>query len=420
MTLTGKHGWLRLQCINREPAGEPIGELMTVTRETLKLVSALLLGFLATAAAQTVVPAGRSSAPTPCSCGQSPAFSRAQHLKRGLNLSGWFAQVYDKRGYTKEHFETWVDSDDLALIKSLGFDHVRLSANPQPMFTDHEPNKIPADYLGYLDAAVKMILEHGLNVVIDLHPDSDFKARLTKDDDFVEQFADFWRALAAHYSTWDPDRVFLEILNEPEFDDRYRWLGVQTKLAAAIRDGAPNHTIIAAGARWSNDDELVFQEPLRDLNVIYTFHFYEPFLFTHQGANWSSYHLHWLQGLRYPSNPESAERAAAVEPEEVNRLAVIRYGYEHWDSARIDAEMKQAEDWAERRRVPLVCNEFGVYRKYADPQDRAAWLRDVRTALEKNGIGWTMWDYSGEFGIVTKTGGKTVVDDSVVKALGMK
>ena len=142
------------------------------------------------------------------------------------------------------------------------------------MFNAREPNKIPAEYLGHLDAAVKMILDHGLAVVIDLHPESDFKARLAKDDEFVEQFADFWRALAAHYSTEDADRVFLEILNEPEFTDRYRWLGVQAKLAAAIREGAPAHTIIAAGARWSDDDELVFQEPLHDLE----YHLQLPFL----------------------------------------------------------------------------------------------------------------------------------------------
>src|ERR1039457_4578773 len=179
------------------------------------------------------------------------AFRRAEGLKRGINASEWFAQVYDKRGYTPEHFRAWTTSEDIALIKSMGFDHVRLSVNPQPMFDTREPNKIPADYLGYLDAAVKMILDHGLAVVIDLHPESDFKARLAKDDEFVERFADFWRALAAHYSAsdLDADRVFLEIMNEPEFTDRYRWLGVQMKLAAAIRQGAPAHTIIAAGGR---------------------------------------------------------------------------------------------------------------------------------------------------------------------------
>jgi len=255
--------------------------------------------------------------------------------------------------------------------------------------------------------------------VIDLHPEADFKARLAKDDDFVEQFADFWRALAAHYSTWDKERVFLEILNEPEFTDRYRWLGVQMKLAAAIREGAPAHTIIAAGARWSDEDDLVFQEPLHDPNIIYNFHFYEPHIFTHQGATWSTYYWHWLRGVRYPSSPESAERAAAQAPDEVDRLKVIRYGREHWDAARMESEMKQAAEWARRRGVPLVCNEFGVYREYADPEDRAAWLHDVRTALERNGIGWAMWDYSGSFGVVTKKDGKTVADQVVLRALGM-
>jgi hypothetical protein len=68
----------------------------------------------------------------------------------------------------------------------------------------------------------------------------------------------------------------------------------------------------------------------------------------------------------------------------------------------------------------VVCNEFGVYREYADPVDRAVWLRDVRTALEQNGIGWTVWDYSGAFGVVSKKDGTAVADDAVVLALGLK
>jgi endoglucanase len=350
----------------------------------------------------------------------SPAFGRAQHLRRGINLSEWFAQVYDKRGYTREHFETWTTAEDIALIKSMGFDHVRLSVNPQPMFTMNQPQMLPPEYLGYLDAAVKMILDHGLVVVIDMHPESDFKQRLTKDDTFVEQFADFWRAVAQHYSTWDADRVIFEILNEPEFTDRYRWLGVQAKLAASIREGAPRHTIISAGARWSNDDELLFQEPLRDPNVIYNFHFYEPHIFTHQGATWGEYYWHWLKGLHYPSTPESAEQVALLVPGEVDRLRVIRYGHDHWDAARIETEMKEAAEWARRRGVPLVCNEFGVYRVFSDPADRAAWLRDVRVGFEHSGIGWTMWDYSGSFGVVTKKDGKAMPDEGVLRALGLK
>ena len=124
--------------------------------------------------------------------------------------------------------------------------------------------------------------------------------------------------------------------------------------------------------------------------------------------------------MRFPRRPKSAAQVAALAPDEVDRLQVIRYGHEHWDVARIESEMKQAADWARRSGVPLICNEFGVFREYADPQDRAAWLHDVRSALEQNGIGWTMWDYSGSFGVVTKNDGKAVANDGVMKALGLK
>jgi len=345
--------------------------------------------------------------------------SRIARLRRGINASEWFAQVYDQRGYTKDHFQSWTTSEDIALINSIGFDHVRLSVNPQPMMANHRPDEITADYLGYLDAAIKMILDQGLAVVIDLHPESDFKARLAKDDSFVQEFSDFWRALARHYSSWDAERVFFEILNEPEFPDPYRWYGVQAKLAAAIREGAPQQTIIAAGARWSDDDELVFIEPLRDPNVIYNFHFYDPHIFTHQGATWGTYFWHWVKGLHYPSSPESAAKTAAGVPDAVDRLAVIRYGQDHWDAVRIDAEVTQVAEWSRQRGVPVVCNEFGVYRTYADPHDREAWIHDVRSALERHGMGWAMWDYSGSFGLVSKKDGRIMVDDMTVRALGM-
>ncbi|MFZ0317973.1 MAG: cellulase family glycosylhydrolase [Candidatus Sulfotelmatobacter sp.] len=345
--------------------------------------------------------------------------ARVERLRHGINASEWFAQVYDKRGYTKEHFQSWTTAEDVALMKSMGFDHVRLSVNPQPMMQNHRPDEIPAEYFGYLDAAVKMILDQGMAVVIDVHPESDFKARLAKDDSFVQEFADFWRALARHYSGWDQEWMFFEILNEPEMSDRYRWYGVQAKLATAIREGAPQNTIIAAGARWSDDDELVFLEPLRDANVIYNFHFYDPHIFTHQGATWGVYFWHWVKGLHYPSSPETAAKTAAGVPDAMDRMAVIRYGEDHWGAARIDAEISQVADWGKQRSVPVVCNEFGVFREYADPHDREAWIRDVRTSLDRHGMGWTMWDYSGSFGVVTKKDGHSVPDEVTLRALGL-
>ncbi len=298
---------------------------------------------------------------------QAQNVPNTSHLRHGINASEWFAQVYDPKGYTKEHFQTYITAQDIALIKSMGFDHVRLSVNPQPMFQSGHADQLPPEYLSFLDAAVKMIQDRGLAVILDIQPDSDFKARL-ENDDFIEQFADFWRALARHYSNNDPGMMFFEIINEPEVRDRFRWAGIQIKLAKAIREGAPKHTIIAAGGRWSANDDLLFLEPLSDSNVIYNFHFYDPAVFTHQGATWSVNYWHDVQHLAYPSDRKSAEKAAAAVPDEINRLYVLRYGMEHWDAARIDMEISQVAAWAKRRNVAVICDEFGVYRKDANPR----------------------------------------------------
>lgn len=360
------------------------------------------------------------AAPQQAAAGAGVPQVRLAHLRRGINLSDWFAQAGDPQAYTKQHFETTITAQDLDLIRAMGFDHVRLSVDPRPMFHAKQADQIASEDLTYLDAAIQMILAHDLAVDIDIYADDQFKLRLATDDEFVEQFADFWRALARHYANLDPDRVFFEILNEPEGRDRYRWYGVEAQLATAIREGAPRNTIIATGAHWSDDDDLVFLDPLRDPNVLYAFHFYESHIFTHQGATWSTNYWHYLKGVPYPSNPENTQQAAAEIPDPINRLAVVRYGLDRWNAERIDAEIVQVAGWAKQWGVPVICNEFGVYRKNADPQDRAAWLRDVRTSLEKHGIGWAMWDYNGGFGIVTNENGQPAADEITVRALGLK
>jgi endoglucanase len=52
--------------------------------------------------------------------------------------------------------------------------------------------------------------------------------------------------------------------------------------------------------------------------------------------------------------------------------------------------------------------------------DRVMWLHDMRLALEKHGIGWTMWDYAGGFAAVNKTNGQAQEDPELLKALGLK
>jgi len=343
--------------------------------------------------------------------------SRFAHLRRGINLSHWFSQ---SASYSKEHLDTHTTARDIALIKSLGFDHVRFPIEPAPLMNDTpDPAILNTTYLGYIDSALDMILAAGLAVVIDIHPSDEFKLRLGRDERSIETFGMFWRAFATHLSRRDPEFVFLEVLNEPMVEDSYRWYGIQAKLIASIRSGAPNHTIIATGHRWSGLYEMLFLEPYADTNIIYNFHYYEPFAFTHQGATWAGPNLSFYKNVPYPSSPEAVRLLLDTVQDDPARYNLLRYGEENWNMQRIDRELGAAADWAAKHHVYLTCNEFGAFRKVVKPADRIVWLQDMRTALEKHGIGWTMWDYGGGFSVVNKIDGHAQADPEVVKALGL-
>jgi aryl-phospho-beta-D-glucosidase BglC (GH1 family) len=238
------------------------------------------------------------------------------------------------------------------------------------------------------------------------------------DDGAARLFA-FWLEFAGHYAKSDPERVYFEILNEPSMDDMYRWEGIQDRAVAMIRRVAPRHTILLTAAAWGHQDGLLAMEPVRDDNVIYTFHDYDPMWFTHQGATWGTEAWAYLHGVPYPSTPKNIQAVLAQEPDERVRLQLERYGEDRWDAQRVGAEIAAVAQWAKQRGVPLYCGEFGVYKNYSDPKQRAAWINDTRTALEANHIGWAMWDYDGNFGLATKGGGGIVVDQDVLRALGM-
>jgi hypothetical protein len=198
---------------------------------------------------------------------------------------------------------------------------------------------------------------------------------------------------------------------------------VQAELAAAIRRGAPDNTIIATGERWGGIDGLVALEPLADPNVVYSFHWYDPFTFTHQGAGWAGPLQAALAGVPYPSSPEAVAGPAEAITDPKARAAVIRYGADRWGADRVLAGLTRASDWARNHHVSVFCGEFGAYRAVSPAADRAVWLADVRRSLESLGIGWSMWDYETDFGLVTwkeprwRRGPQ--VDASYLTALGL-
>lgn len=256
-------------------------------------------------------------------------------------------------------------------------------------------------------------------MIVDVHPSDAFKRRLRTDDAAVTRFCALWRALAGHYANTDPERVFFEVLNEPEFTDTQLWDAVQTRAIAAIRLAAPHHTIVATASHWSGLTDLLTLAPVSDSNVIYTFHDYEPFAFTHQGATWTMTEVRPLRRVPYPSSPDAIAPNLSQEQQLIDQHWINSYGLDRWDAARIRSEVSFAGKWAALHHVPVYCGEFGVYQPYADPAMRAAWLRDTRTALEEQGIGWAVWDYQGSFAVVTKENGKVNPIPAIAEALGL-
>jgi aryl-phospho-beta-D-glucosidase BglC (GH1 family) len=365
-----------------------------------------------------------SSALLSCATGRAQrsedqlAFQRAKHLQHGINTSLWFAQ--SSNNYSVERLRTFTTGDDIALIQQLGFDHIRLSVDADPLLPWLRSPDGSTPFMTELDRVVKTMIDHKLAVIIDIHPESSYKAQLRQGTDGVERFAALWRALATHFSSSDPEYVFFEIMNEPEQDDPYRWQGIESFIAEQIRQAAPGHTIIATGAHYSGLENLMMLEPIALSNVIYTFHDYEPFPFTHQGATWTSPQVQPLRAVPYPSKPEAMQPNVDQESTLAGQFWVEQYGLNRWDAQRVDATLSFAERWSQLHHAPVYCGEFGVLRDYADPAMRAQWLLDMRVTLERHKIGWAMWDYQTNFGVVTKKDGRTIPDSSILRALGLK
>jgi hypothetical protein len=341
--------------------------------------------------------------------------TRLSRLTRGINTSHWFAQTE----LTPGHFHGYITPDDLSGIEALGFRHVRLNLDPNVLFDASQPQRLNPRHLRYVDAALDMILASRLAVVLDLHPDAEFKRRLGGDSGFAAIVASFWRGLARHVASRDPELVFLEVMNEPQVWISRQWVAIQAQIATAMREGAPWHTLIATGHGWSSVDDLIQLEPLPDENVVYNFHFYDPFTFTHQGATWGDPAWPYISGVPYPASPEAVAPVAQQISDERAQAAVIAYGCERWDTAKLEARLLRARSWAIHHKVSLTCNEFGVYRPATPPTARIAWLGDVRGLLERLGIGWAMWDYAEGFGLMEERNGSRVVDLQTLSALGL-
>jgi endoglucanase len=83
-------------------------------------------------------------------------------IRRGVNISHWLSQTNEWS--VKEKFFT---EEDVKLIKSFGFDHIRLPVDEQELWNE-DGSVIPAA-LQYVKNCLTWCAESGLRTVIDLH-----------------------------------------------------------------------------------------------------------------------------------------------------------------------------------------------------------------------------------------------------------
>jgi hypothetical protein len=337
-------------------------------------------------------------------------------LTHGINLSGWFGGWGD---YSPEHTSTYITAADFQSMHAMGIRFVRFPLDPVLLAQGGllAPNK--EQIWKRIDNALDMAMNAGLSVDFVVFPRDDYKQRLATQPG-ADQFILLWQVLARHLAGRDPNRFFFELMNESEEQDSYRWVGLESATVKAIRDIDTKHTIIASGAHYDSIGDLLTTDTIDDPNIIYTFHFYEPYPFTHQGAPWGSFEWNYFKDIPYPATAaQLAERMKTI-PGDFARYQLYLYGADGWNATTISQHIAFAAAWGRERNVPVICNEFGAFRDTAPPDSRARYLHDVRSALEQNGIGWAMWDWSGNFGLVTHQGDTVVPDLADVDALGLK
>ncbi len=357
---------------------------------------------------------GLASAATP----PTDASRKLPVLARGLNLTHWFEY---ERGQS-------VSEAEMKSLRACGFDHVRVPLDPVicgwPVRADA---RLPV--AGELRRALEAAVAADLDVVLDLHLEPADKARIESSADGHAAVVGLWRQLARLLRDLPTTRVAFELFNEPQFYglSAMRWPAFQQRLWAAVREEAPAHLVLLTGHQGSSPEGLARLVPLPDPLAAYVFHYYAPYLFTHQGAHWmdtrySTAGLH--QDVRYPSREQIGRTARLSRPHPRAGQEMADYLAQDWGPGRIAKDLRLAGDWARRHGVRLLCNEFGVLRAAADPASRYRWISDVRRALESERIGWTIWDYTDIFGITVESGqplrqGSRRMEREALDALGL-
>ena len=279
--------------------------------------------------------------------------------RRGVNIIGYDPIWSDpaRARFQEKHF---------AEIRRGGFDFVRVN-----LFAFRHmdaQNRVSPAWLERLDWVVREATEAGLGVILDEH---DFDACAKDLPACRVKLPAFWRQVAPRYRN-APRSVAFELLNEPYVPlDAATWNAFHRELLAIVRETNPTRTVVIGPTRWNNFNELpTLDLPEDDRNILVTFHYYEPFRFTHQGARWAG---------------------------DVKDVSGITFGSEA-ELAQIRADFEKVAAWSRANDRPILLGEFGAYDKSGTPLEmRVAYTNAVAREAERQGFGWAYWQFDSDF-----------------------
>jgi endoglucanase len=290
---------------------------------------------------------------------QPPAAPLASPFHRGVNVLGYDPYWTDtsKRRFQWRHF---------AVIREGGFDFVRL--NLQAFRFMDAQNRLDRAWLAKLDDVVRHAEKAGLGIIVDEH---DFNPCSADVETCRTKLTAFWRQVAPRFAN-APRSVAFELLNEPH--DKLNgepWNLLFAQVLGIVRKSNATRIVVVGPTHWNSLKDLPLLRLPPDPNLLVTFHYYDPFHFTHQGASWAG--------------------------EEVKHLHGITWGSAQ-DRAALRSDFGEVAAWSAANRRPILLGEFGVYNKSGTPIDlRAAWTRAVRCQAERDGFGWAYWQFEGDF-----------------------
>jgi hypothetical protein len=337
-------------------------------------------------------------------------------LQAGANLGRWISQ-YDRKSPA---FDTYIREDDLARIAGWGMDHVRLPVDCD--FFETAPYKYSEERLGYVDNAITWARKHRLKLMLDLHSAPGYffgdvgRNKLFTDAEMQARYLDIWRNFAVRYKQ-HRDFLAFELLNEVVEAPTEVWNGLVRRAAKLIREIDPTRWIIYGGTDYSSIDTLKDLVVLDDPRILYTFHFYNPILFTHQRAEWNSAatdyekFTHGAQ-VDYPGQVPQIAAFAAAFPRHRSEVRLVGQTI---DKSWLRKALQPALDFRAKTGRPVHCGEFGVLNT-ASTESKARWYADFCDLLREFRIPRTMWTYKEDgFGLVDERAG-AVVNEAVVRA----